>query len=43
MVKVHHRSGLTMTGFGQCGSHLLDVKGSQTIEEGFVQKGNNGC
>lgn len=30
-----------MTGFGQCSSHFLDLKGSQTTEEGFVQKGNN--
>ena len=29
------------SGFGQCSSHVLDLKGSQTMEEGFVQKGNN--
>lgn len=30
-----------MTGFGQCNSHVLDLKGSQTMEKGFAQKGNN--
>lgn len=29
-----------MTGFGQCTSHVLNLKGSQTMEEVFVQKGN---
>lgn len=29
------------SGFGQCSFHFLCLKGSQTMEEGFVQKRNN--